>query len=324
MTLDSRHFLVRRWFLLALAGGCVVAAVYPAVLDWTQRTPPRWIMPITLFLSAVTMQSRRLLESLRAPWAAIWAVALGYSVPPLLGWAFGFILVADYRIGLLVCSAVPCTLASAVIWTRLASGDDATALLATFISTGISWLVTTAWLTMTTGHEVAIGFGVMMRDLALTLVLPVTLGQLLRAVAPAARFATRRQSVLSMLARLLVLLILLRTAHDLSRYLRDASETIPLAPLLLAVLACLATHLLALSIGWWSAKAFKFDRAAGIAVAFASSQKTLPVSLVILDLVFPNRPLAVVPLLVYHAGQLTLDTILAERWATSPEAPRRV
>jgi solute carrier family 10 (sodium/bile acid cotransporter), member 7 len=324
MTFDWRHFLARRWFLLALACGCVVAAAWPAALDWTRLTPPRWIMPITLFLSAATMPSRRLLQSLRAPWAACWAVVLGYTVPPLLGWGFGHILIDDYRIGLLVCSAVPCTLASAVIWTRLASGDDATALLATFVSTGISWLVTTAWLALTTGDEVVLGFGTMMRDLALTLVLPVALGQLLRAAPSLARFATRRQSMLSVLARLLVLLILFRAAHDLAVLLRERSEAIALAPFLAAVLACLATHLLALLAGWWSAKGLKFGRSAGIAVAFASSQKTLPVSLVLLDLVFPNRPLAVVPLLVYHAGQLTLDTVLAERWAASPKAVVRV
>src|SRR5262245_18651454 len=186
MRLDWRQFLARRWFLLALACGCVLAAVWPDVLDWTRLAPPRWVMPITLFLSAVTMPSRRLLDSLRAPWAACWAVVLGYTVPPLLGWGFGRLLIDDYRIGLLVCFAVPCTLASAVIWTRLASGDDATALLATFISTGISWLVTTAWLTLTIGDEAALGFGRMMGDLALTLVLPVALGQLLRAAPPLA------------------------------------------------------------------------------------------------------------------------------------------
>jgi sodium/bile acid cotransporter 7 len=324
MKVDPRQFLARRWFLLALVCGCVVAAVWPAALDWTRHTPPRWIMPVTLFLSAVTMESRRLLESLRSPWAACLAVVLGYTAVPLLGWSFGYFLHDDYRIGLLVCSAVPCTLASAVIWTRMAGGDDAVALLATFVSTGIGWLVTPAWLILTTGHVTALGYGGMMRDLALMLVLPVALGQLARAAPPLARFATRRQPVLSVLARLLVLLILFRAMHDLSRHLHTTPAAIEAGPLLLAAVACLATHLIALALGWWSSRQMGHPRPARIAVAFAASQKTLPVSLVLLDLVFPDRPLAMVPLLVYHAGQLTVDTILAERWAASPEALSRV
>lgn len=308
------QFLARRWFLLALIAGCLLAALWPAGLDWTRYTPPRWVIPFTLFLTAVTMESRRLLDSLRSPWAAVAAVALGYSVPPLLGWAFGVILIDDYRFGLLVCSAAPCTLASAVIWTRLAGGDDATTLLATFISTGSSWLLTTGWLALTTGHDIALGYAAMMRDLALILLLPVAFGQAVRALPALARFATRRKAILSVLARFLVLLILFRALHDLARYLYDSPGSIETAALLSVFAACLTTHLLSLAAGWQCSRRLGFGRTAGIAVAFAASQKSLPVSLVLLELVFPNRPLAVVPLLVYHAGQLTVDTIIAERW----------
>jgi sodium/bile acid cotransporter 7 len=317
MSSEVGQFLARRWFLLALVLGGLLAAFWPASLDWTRYTPPRWVMPFTLFLSAVTLEGRRLLESLRSPWAALWAVALGYSLPPLLGWAFGFILIDDYRLGLLVCSAAPCTLASAVIWTRLAGGNDAVALLATFASTGVSWLITTGWLALTTGHEFALGYASIMRDLALILVLPVALGQSVRAVPALARLATRRKPLLNVLARLLVLLVLIRSLHDLARFLRDAPGSIGTIELLAAFVACLAVHLISLLAGWQGGGWIGFDRETRIAIAFAASQKSLPVSLVLLDLIFPDRPLAVVPLLVYHAGQLTVDTIIAERWVAT-------
>lgn len=317
MRLEFGQFLARRWFLLALAAGAVLAALWPASLNWTRYTPPRWVMPFTLFLSAVSLESRHLLDSLRAPWAALWAAALGYLLPPLLGWAFGFILIDDYRLGLLVCSAAPCTLASAVIWTRLAGGNDAVALLATFASTAVSWLITTAWLALTTGLHFALGYVSIMRDLALILVLPVALGQFLRAAPAVARLATRRKPVLNVVARLLVLLVLIRALHDLARYLHDARGSIGAIELLSVFAACLIVHLTSLATGWQSSGWIGFHRAARIAVAFASSQKSLPVSLVLLDLIFPDRPLAIVPLLVYHAGQLTVDTIIAERWVAT-------
>ncbi len=80
-----RRIVSRRWFLILLALGVVLAAIWPATLAWTRYTPPRWVMPFTLLLSAVSMESRRFIESLRSPWAALAAVALGYSIPPLVG-----------------------------------------------------------------------------------------------------------------------------------------------------------------------------------------------------------------------------------------------
>ena len=51
-----------------------------------------------------------------------------------------------------------------------------------------------------------------------------------------------------------------------------------------------------------------------IGIAFSCSQKTLPVSLLLFDEYYKTAyPLAVVPLLCYHAGQLLLDTLIAQR-----------
>ena len=85
--------------------------------------------------------------------------------------------------------------------------------------------------------------------------------------------------------------------------------------LLLTACVCLATHLVALLVGLWSARRLGFDRGAQIASALVGSQKTLPVSLVLLGLYFPGCALGVVPMLFYHMGQLILDTFIAERWA---------
>ena len=60
------------------------------------------------------------------------------------------------------------------------------------------------------------------------------------------------------------------------------------------------------------------DRGRQIAIAISCSQKTLPISLALFDRYFARAeptpfPLAVVPLLFYHAGQLLLDTLIAQR-----------
>jgi sodium/bile acid cotransporter 7 len=313
--------LVKRWFLVALVAGCVLAWFAPGALAWTLRMPPRVVMPLALFLVAWTLESRHLARAVRRPGAALWGVFVGYTVPPLLGWAAGSLLPSDFQIGLLVCTAVPCTLASAALWTRLAGGDEATAILGTAVSTGVSWAATTAWLAVTTGRLVALNYPAMMLDLAVTLVLPVALAQAARAAPPLARFATNFKRPLGVGSRLLVLLILLRAARDVSVQLHADSTTVGPGVLLLAAGACLGTHLVALFAGLWSARRLGFARPAQIAAALVGSQKTLPVSLVLLDLYFPGCALAMVPMLFYHLGQLTLDTLIAERWAAGNGQP---
>ena len=88
---------------------------------------------------------------------------------------------------------------------------------------------------------------------------------------------------------------------------------------MLTLCLCLGVHLAALFFGLVSSRLLRFERSNQIAVAIAGSQKTLPVALSLFDTYFvAGYPLAVVPLVFYHVGQLLLDTVIAERLLTSP------
>src|SRR5262249_25493788 len=135
-------FLARRWFLLLLGAGLALALGLPGVLKpWAERLPLRGAVALSLFLTAWGLEGSRLGGALTRRWAALGALALGYGLVPALAWAAGPLLpLPDLRLGLLVIASVPCTLASAVLWTRLAGGNDALALLIVVLSTGLSWL----------------------------------------------------------------------------------------------------------------------------------------------------------------------------------------
>jgi sodium/bile acid cotransporter 7 len=110
----------------------------------------------------------------------------------------------------------------------------------------------------------------------------------------------------------LILLMLLKAAADVGSRLRDESLAVSAGGLLATALLCLLTHLLGLAGGFWSSRALGFDRASQIAVAFSCSQKTLPVAVFLFDAYFREYPLAVVPMLCYHVGQLVVDTFIAD------------
>src|SRR5437763_14641226 len=113
-----RAFLLKRWFLVLLAAGGVVLLTRPAWLDWTVWVEPRLVVALSHFFAAWTLESRSLYYNLTRPWPALWALAMSYGFLPAAASAAGrYLTPDDFRVGLLVMSCVPCTLASAVIWT---------------------------------------------------------------------------------------------------------------------------------------------------------------------------------------------------------------
>jgi sodium/bile acid cotransporter 7 len=322
-----RTFLTRRWFLIALLLSVTLAGLRPEWL-WpvTRWLAPRLVVAPALFLMAWGLESRSLFRALARPLPALWAIFVSYGLVPSCAWLAGHLLTEpDLRVGLLIVASVPCTLASAVLWTRLAGGSEATALLVVLLTTGTSWLVTTAWLFLATGLAVRMEPADLMRDLALVLVVPVGLGQLLRALPPVVQVVTRYRAVLGVVSQALVLAIILRAAVDVSLSVRARVVGVTAAALLLAAVLCLGIHLTALVTGWWGSRVCGFDRPDRIAVAFACSQKTLPVALFLFDAHYKDAyPLAVVPLVVYHVGQLVLDTFVADglRGSAPGDKPR--
>jgi sodium/bile acid cotransporter 7 len=310
-----RDYVRRRWFLLLLVAGLTFAWFCPRWLRpamvWLE---PRVIVAAALFVMAWSLESRSLFRSLRHPLPALWAVLLSYTVVPAFAGVAGWLIPdADLRLGLLIIASVPCTLSSAVLWTRMAGGNEGTALLTVLLTTATSWLATPAWLALVGRTTVALDVPGMMSSLILVLLVPVGLGQLSRAIGPMARTADRHSLLLGALSRFFIFSILLKAAVDVSDRLSERPVPLAVGWISAAVGLCVGVHLAALSAGLWSSRLLNCDRASQIAIAFAGSQKTLPVALYLFDVYFKESyPLAVVPMLAYHVGQLAVDTLVAD------------
>jgi sodium/bile acid cotransporter 7 len=314
-------FLARRWFLLILISGVALGLALPDLfLPWTAGLEPRVIVAAALFLMAWTLPGRALAHEAARPAAIAWAVLLSYGLLPAAAWLLGPLLpVADYRVGVLIMASVPCTLASAVLWTRLSGGNEATALCVILLTTATSWLVTTGWLTLVTQTSVALNPMEMMLALLLTLVAPVGLGQISRVLPLMVRVAARGRGAINITAQLLVLAVILKASAEVGDRVGQGSSKLDAGPLASVALVCFGLHLGVLAAGFATGGWLGFDRPRRIAVAFACSQKTLPVALVLYkDYYQDTYPLALIPLLLYHVGQLILDTLIADHFIFSP------
>ena len=201
----------------------------------------------------------------------------------------------------------------------MAGGNEATALVAVLGCTSASWLITPLWLAATAIGDIQLDPIRMMLDLALTLIVPVALGQWLRQWARGRQVANERRALLSAISQLFVLAIVLKTAAQVGARLQSGAAT-PLLPYILLAQRRHGNAHCRLVSGLLFGGLLRFDRPRCIAIAFSGSQKTLPVSVYLFEAYFETIfPLAIIPLLFFHVGQLLFDTIIAQGWRKDGE-----
>ncbi len=327
--------LLKRWFLIALAvlipGGLLIGARLPATriedLEGVVGSATSLLVMAVLFLMSVTLDNRQLRAALTRPGPVVWATVVTFVFMPLVAWPLSRLqLVPDFAVGLMIAASVPCTMAAASVWTRKAGGNDAVSLLVTIVTNGLCFAVTPFWMRVSLAGIPALATAVtldvwqMMRDLFIAALLPIAVGQALRLVPACAALADRHKVGLGVTAQICILAIVLWTSLKAGPKLHVESGPALTVPSVVWVWACcIALHTAALHFARYVGRAFGFSDRDLIAVAFAASQKTLPIGVLIATdpSMFGNRgvPFAVFPMLMYHASQLFIDTWVADRIA---------
>ena len=280
------------------------------------------IVATVLFLMALPLDTNSIAESIRKPWAAILASLINAGLLPLLGWGMAQLLTGDMKTGMLVTVAVPCTLASAAVWTRRAGGDDTVSILVTAITNILCFLTIPFWLYVTTGSELSADdqarLAKMPVRLGLLVVLPMGFAQLLRQWPSIGSWATKRKRWLSKLTQIGILSMVLAGATFCGLKLSQ-TEGSSLSGVPMMCVVATSLHLLVFWIGMKWARVLGFERPKQIAVGVAGSQKTLMVGLDIAISYFGG--LAILPMVAYHFIQLTADTVIADRLRESQPTP---
>jgi sodium/bile acid cotransporter 7 len=293
------------WFLLALIVVLWAGLARPETLHPLARWLPGEIVVATVtFIMALPLETSALWKAARQPGPAWLATALNSGMAPLLGWVASRMLPIELATGVIVATTVPCTLATAAVWTRRAGGNDAVAFLVTIITNLSCFLVVPAWLWLLVRPDAQaqlrradVDYLEIVVALILLVVLPIIAAQTLRQWPALGGWASRKKHPLSHLAQCGVLLIVFLGAIDSAGNVG------------LMILAVALVHIALLVLGLGLAQGLRFPRADAIAVAFSGSQKTLMVGAY---LALAIGPLAILPMVAYHAAQLVIDTLVAD------------
>ena len=95
--------------------------------------------------------------------------------------------------------------------------------------------------------------------------------------------------------------------------------------MLIVAASAVGLHLAIWWLSLWISRTLGIVREDAAAVGFSASQKTLPVGILVATdpaTFGTTHPFAIFPMLIYHIGQLFLDSLLASRYRAATEAGR--
>lgn len=304
---SPKPLLLKHWFLLALAlcfvGGYALSGpVQPIVKSPTFRGS---LVFLVMWMMGVTLKPDAVRRSVSRPGPSLLAIAINVFIVPAACLPFWWILSPASFGGLFVAALVPGTLASASVWTRKAGGDDSIAMMNTVVTNLACVIVVPIGVALVLSRQANISPVDQMTKLAVLVVLPMVLAQLMRI--KLASWADRNKKRISVLAQIGILIMVFIGAAASVAYLKDAGDWLLQIPMLLLTALI---HILVLCLGVMLAKGLRMKPEQQIAVGISGSQKTLMVGLQVAI----STGVSVLPMLMYHLSQLIIDTVVVSHW----------
>lgn len=308
-----KNFVRSQWFLLLLAVALAVGFAAPLQVLKLESLPGMrsGLVAVVLFIMGLTVPTSSFGAVIRRPTAGLLALGINVLVVPGLAFIASRFMPEALGGGLIVAAAAPCTLASAVVWTRKGGGDEAVAMLVTVLTNLFCFLIAPATILLLLGADVEMSFGNQAGKLAMLVVTPLLLAQIARQQPAFGRWTQRHKKSLTN-ASLLGILTMVSMGAAHSHQQSSATESAGgmgwnwiLATAVIAVIV----HVAALAVGWWLANVAAVSSPQRTAVAIAGSQKTLMVGLQLAI----ECGVSPIPMVVYHIGQLLFDTLFVSR-----------
>lgn len=320
------QFVDRQYFLVGVISAIGAAAAAPAFGGNSEflSLAVSWGAPFGIFLiSGINMPTGKLAAAAARVRSHAAIQLFSMVLIPLLTYAVCTPLASIGALGpvirdaFLVLSILPTTVNMCVALSRTAAGDEALAVFNAVLGNVLGIFVTPVMLLVLLGRTGAIPVASAMRSLALKVLLPLTIGQLLRRASKVRDIATVHKKRLSRTSESLLLLTVYVTFCG--TFLRGFG--LPTSALVGIGSLVFVLHILSLGFAWVLAGALSntvltngmSDR---IAFLYCSTQKTLALGLPLLRIIFSGRAdLAILctPLLIQHPLQLLVGSLLAPK-----------
>lgn len=313
-----KQFIRDQWFLFVLLGAVLFGFLEPRPgVFLKENVALKWFVIPALFLMSFSLKAKTFFGSFLNFRGLASSVLGGYLLTSVSIYFLArelFPQGGDLYLGLMAVGAAPCTLASAVIWTRLSKGNEGLALAITLASNLSCFVFSTMILTITLGNSVSLPVMEIMKKLFVVNVLPVAGGQILRKWLP--EYGDRSKKMTNLICRIFIVLIVLASvshASNTAHQMEATGSVLSGMSVLLLVIVVGAAHVFALlgcGLIAWIGRAQAGDI---VAIMYGGSHKTLPLGIYISEMLARSRPdetfpFIALPILIYHATQLAIDS----------------
>lgn len=310
------ELLTRYWLAGAIAATVALAFLLPGPARILPETFAIDIgVVVIMFLGSLKLEPRRFKEAAARGHLVLLSLVAVFALSPVVSLGLGSLLGFEShedQLSVLICSAQASTLTTAIVLTEVAGGDVALAMVITVVNNIATVGLTPLVFRLLGGAEVDVDYPAMILGLALKIVAPVLAGQLARLWLK--QWVERHKRKLSVASQLIILMYIYAGVGAAMGRLSEAG------PLLLGRVIGLAAalHLAMLLLSALIARLATRGPGSRAAFVLCSSQKTLPVAIMIWKGHFPGLMVGPLVAVAHHMLQLIADSVTAPGFLKLP------
>ena len=269
---------------------------------------------LVIFMGALKKTTDRLKKALKRVDLLFLSGLTVFVVAPAASLGLAWILGLDQgtdRLAVLVCTAQASTLATAIVLTEVAGGDVALAMVITVVNNVATVFLTPLIFKVAADADVEVDHLAMVGEMALKILTPVLVAQLVRRRLD--ELVSRHRRQLSVTSQLIVLVYVYVGVVAASQRLEGAGQVLARVAVLV-----IALHAVMLIFSAIVARITTGSSETRVAFVMCSSQKTLPAAILIWKSYFASIPIGPLVAVAYHMLQLVVDSMLAPAFLRLP------
>lgn len=309
-------FLKKQWFLLGLIFIFIFVLLEPTgILVKTgialkNHNGPDILIFLIFLMSGLIIETEQIKSGIKDVKSTLTALLLIIIVSPVVAIMLSLVVPLDpgVMIGLFIVSVMPTTLSSGVVMTDKSGGNMAHALFITILSNiiaiiSIPLIISFLLNFFLHGKNLSIDQQAIIIKLIFLVLLPLLSGMVLKqfflSITP-----TQKQSLQVINQFLIIGIVFMSLSGTKEILLANASITVVIVPLMAGF------HLILLLFAFMMIYFFNIDKGRRESVIFMGSQKTLPLSVMLQMVYFPEFGTALLVCVLHHIIHLMIDGYL--------------
>ena len=308
------NFLKRNWFFIGIAVMIFVAFRFPAVGAFIREYRIlKWGIFLAFLTTGLTLETASIFNQLKNVKVLAAAIVSSLFLFPMLAFLSAKVFFSaspDFIIGTCIIAVAPVTIAAGTVLTALARGNVPLSLFICVLCNFLSILTIpfSLKLMLHFGQTIELPILKMLINLAVTVLLPTVIGQVLRPLLKEAIKPYKR--ALSVFSQCVVLLIILNGMSSSSSRILQVGSAIVFVFLFMIFL-----HIFIMLMNYAISRLIRLDLPSRAAFTIHTSQKTLTISYLVWAGYFAaSFPMALIPPIAYHLTQIIMDVFVAQRF----------